>query len=113
MVGQHDGGMLPAALLASKSLFVDYCFIYFKIIFTLSQSNVIPLGKASLFWHCMFFPRVSYLNETKNNACITNSKNRASRLEFLTLFAKNHFYENSTFTSLILLFFTVKNVSFL
>ena len=37
MLRQHDGGMRPAALLVSKSLFVG--FIYFKIIFTLSQSN--------------------------------------------------------------------------
>ena len=69
--------------------------------------------KYLLFGIAVFSPSKYYLNETKNNACITNSKNRASRLEFLTLFAKNHFYKNSTFTNLILLFFTVKNVSFL
>ena len=96
--------IFPAALLVSRSLFVGYSFVYFKFIFTLSWSNVIPLGKASPFWHCRFFYEQG-LSETKNNACVTNSKTRASRPEFLNRFAKNHFEENSTFTNLILLIF--------
>ena len=49
------------------------------------------LEKNLFFGIAVFSPSKYYLNETKNNACITNSKNRASRLEFLTLFAKNYF----------------------
>ena len=48
------------------------------------------LEKHLLFGIADFSPSKDYLSETKNNACITNSKNRASRLEFLNRFAKNH-----------------------
>ena len=65
-----------------------------------------------LFGIVVSYPSKHHLDEIKNNACIKEPKNRTSRLEFLALFAKNHFQENSTFTNLILLFFMVKNISF-
>ena len=49
------------------------------------------LEKHLLFDIAVFSPSKDYLSETKNNACIANSKNRASRLEFLNCFPKNYF----------------------
>ena len=34
--GEHDGGILPAALSVGKSLNAGYCFIYFKLILTIN-----------------------------------------------------------------------------
>ena len=45
------------------------------------------LGKASTCI-AVFPPRKYYLNENRNNLCITNSKNRAIRPKFFTLFYK-------------------------
>ena len=44
-----------------------------------------------LFGIVVSYPSKHHLDEIKNNACIKEPKNRTSRLEFLALFAKNHF----------------------
>ena len=48
------------------------------------------LEKHVLFCIAVFSQSKYYLNETKNNPCIKNCRNSASRLEFLAVFAKDN-----------------------